>query len=104
MNRVFERSGKVVDGRYHVTVIDNLRELRHTLAYILLNHRKHAKQCGQRPPRGIDKCSSGVWFTGWKNYSPPDPGRLREVARPGWKIAKGWRRNYRLIGLHEVPG
>ena len=47
VNRVFDRRGAVLDGRYHHRALGTPREVRAALAYVLLNARKHA---GQRAP------------------------------------------------------
>jgi hypothetical protein len=41
--------------------------VRNALVYVLANSRKHA----QRTLRaGVDPCSSGAWFDGWRGRSP----------------------------------
>lgn len=106
VNRIFRRSGPVLDGRYHVRVLETPREVRNALAYVLLNVRKHWKQRrGAAPPVRLDDASSGRWFEGWKRR-PRAPGASdrMEVARPrSWLLTKGWRR-YGLIDLAEMPG
>ncbi len=70
-NRVFGRSGPVVDGRYHLRVLGSPREVRNTISYVLLNTRKHWRErWGQAPPVGIDAASSGRWFGGWLREAP----------------------------------
>src|SRR5262249_55036490 len=67
VNRVFGRSGPVLYGRYHLRVLRTPREVRHALAYVLLNARKHWRQRnGIAPPVVLDVASSGAWFDGWK--------------------------------------
>src|SRR5436190_7629403 len=67
VNRVFARSGPVLFGRYHLRVLRTPREVRHALAYVLLNARKHWRQRnGTTPPVVLDVASSGAWFDGWK--------------------------------------
>ncbi len=104
VNRVFGRSGAVLDGRYHVHVLRTPREVRNALAYVLLNSRKHWKQRrGSAPPARMDDASSGRWFDGWKRRIdvPQDPP---EVASPrSWLLRAGWRR-HGLIDPAEVPG
>jgi len=109
VNRVFGRSGPVLDGRYHHRLLRTPREVRRALAYVLLNARRHlAKQ--RRAARDaaphLDGASSARWFDGWR---PTASSRLREargrqeVARPHtWLLRVGWRRH----GLvdPEVPG
>lgn len=104
-NRTFGRSGAVLDGRYHHRVLRTPREVRHALAYVLLNARHHwAERHGAPPPAHFDKASSAGWFTGWRGRGPPAPRHPREVADPGtWLLRKGWRR-HRLIDPTEMPG
>ena len=66
-NRVFGRSGPVLDGRYHARVLRTPSEVRNALAYVLLNVRKHFRQRrGIAPPVQMDEASSGRWFDGWR--------------------------------------
>ncbi len=106
VNRVFERSGPVLDGRYHVRVLKTPREVRSALAYVLLNARKHWKERrGAAPPVRLDEASSGRWFDGWKSPVGRSSGsEPPEVARPRtWLLLRGWRR-HGLIDPAEVPG
>ena len=55
VNRVFGRVGPVLFGRYHLRVLRTPREVRHALAYVLLNARKHWRQRkGIAPPVALD--------------------------------------------------
>jgi hypothetical protein len=84
VNRVFGRTGPVLFGRYHLRVLRTPREVRHALAYVLLNARKHWHQRnGIIRPVVLDIASSGAWFDGWKR-PPPMAGSstARPVARP----------------------
>jgi REP element-mobilizing transposase RayT len=114
VNRVFSRSGPVLDGRFHHRVLRTPREVRNALAYVLLNARRHfAKRSGgRRPPVRLDAASSARWFDGWKQawrsrLEPPgdEPGnKRREVAAPHtWLLRVGWRR-HGLVDPSEVPG
>jgi REP element-mobilizing transposase RayT len=112
VNRVFSRSGPVLDGRFHHRVLRTPREVRNALSYVLLNARRHfAKRSGgRRPPVRRDAASSARWFDGWKQawrarLGPPDvePGARREVARARtWLLRVGWRR-HGLVDPSEVP-
>jgi REP element-mobilizing transposase RayT len=122
VNRVFARTGRVLDGRYHHRVLTTPREVRNALAYVLLNTRHHWHERHGRPPPAValDPASSGAWFDGWKR-SPARPqspmegsprGRSREEPSPAtkdtaaprtWLLRKGWRR-HRLIDPAEIPG
>jgi len=106
VNRVFRRRGAVLDGRYHHRGLATPREVRAALAYVLLNARKHARQCHPTHAKvdsRIDPASSGRWFDGWSECmtAPVDD---RVVARPRtWLLTTGWRL-HGLIGPNEVPG
>ena len=105
VNRVFERSGQVLE-RFHSRSLGTPKEVRNALAYVLLNVRKHWAEChgGVAPPVGLDGCSSGAWFDGWKFFKPKVPDWDPEVAEAQtWVLRRGWRR-HRLIRLEEVPG
>ena len=96
VNRIFERSGAVLDGRYHLRLLRTPREVRSALAYVLLNVRKHwFERFGSPPPVRIDEASSGRWFTGWCRQLPrPLEREIPEVASARtWLARKGWRRH-----------
>ncbi len=106
-NRVFGRSGRVLAGRYHLRVLETAREVRHVIAYVLLNVRKHWRGShGHAPPVKIDAASSGRWFEGWRVDAPLSDENLgvREVAPArSWLMTTGWRK-WGLIDPAEVPG
>jgi hypothetical protein len=106
VNRVFERTGRVLADRYHLRVLRTPREVRAALAYVLLNARKHAR----RPPRtaACDPASSGTWFDGWQARAQVDSGPVDRSGTPvapprTWLLRLGWRR-HGLIEPSEVPG
>jgi REP element-mobilizing transposase RayT len=107
VNRVFGRAGRVLDGRYHHRVLATPREVRHALAYVLLNARHHYQERYGRPPPevALDRASSAVWFDGWKRPLPRGRSTAaKETAMPRtWLLSAGWRR-HRLIDPGEVPG
>jgi hypothetical protein len=107
VNHVFERSGPVVDGRYHLRVLSTPRQVRNALAYVLLNVRKHwSERKKTPPPERLDEASSGRWFEGWKRepQGPTHRGASREVAKARtWLLTTGWRR-HGLVDPTEVPG
>lgn len=87
-NRVWARSGPVLDGRYHHRLLRTPREVRRALAYVLLNARRHwAKaRSGQRPPTPrLDGASSARWFDGWAVMwrERRMGGDVEGTARPG---------------------
>ena len=105
-NRVFGRKGPVLFGRYHLRVLRTPREVRHALAYVLLNARKHWRQRrGFAPQVVLDIASSGAWFDGWKRPPPASEAPApRPVSSPrSFLLRKGWRR-YGLVDPAETPG
>ena len=109
-NRLFQRSGTVLDGRYHLRALHTPLEVHRALRYVLLNHRHHAAQ-RRKPKHQIDQlqaqpdsASSGRWFDGWRiATAPPNPNDTREVAPARtWLLHTGWRR-HGLIDPAEVP-
>lgn len=106
VNRVFERRGPVLDGRYHHRALSTPREVRAALAYVLLNARKHA---GPRAPTAgnsgiwVDPASSGRWFDGWAERPIPPADRPAVVRPETWLLRAAWQR-HGLIRSDEVPG
>jgi REP element-mobilizing transposase RayT len=107
--RSVRRRGKVFPDRYFAEAIDSVRQVRHTLNYVLNNWRKHRQDRGYSLFDGrVDPYSSGVWFAGWKERTepvaiPPDyePPRLSDPRT--WYLTTG----YKLappISVYEVPG
>jgi hypothetical protein len=106
VNRVFRHRGRVLAARFHLRILRSPREVRHALAYTLLNARRHAAKAG-RALAGrvrIDPASSGAWFDGWKDRALRPPERASPVAQArSWLLRVGWRR-WGLIDPAEVPG
>jgi REP element-mobilizing transposase RayT len=106
-NRVFGRSGPVMDGRYHLRVLGSPCEVRNAIAYVLCNARKHWRErWGQAPPVRIDATSSGRWFGGWLREAPRDdesPGLCEVSPARSWLLRTGWK-YWGLIDPAEVPG
>jgi hypothetical protein len=87
VNRALGHRGRVWSDRYHARALETPREVRNAIAYVLLNRQKHAPEA-----RGIDRCSSGPWFEGWRNRREP-PLEDSPVATPRtWLASVGWRR------------
>lgn len=61
LNRRMGRTGKVWKERFHSRVLRTPRQVRHCLAYVLGNARKHRVAL---PQRGLDPCSSAAAFDG----------------------------------------
>lgn len=97
VNRALGRRGAVWGDRYHARALASPRAVRHALVYVLMNRRKH------RPgSAAVDPCSSGAWFSGWRQRIPPIPSPNPVVPARTWLACVGWRR-YGLIGLDERP-
>ncbi len=109
VNRVCDRSGPVLDSRYHHRSLRSPREVRRALAYVLLNARRHlAKSRGgaRVAPVHLDGASSARWFDGWRPGASgtQETGPDCEVARARtWLLRTGWRR-HGLVDAAEVPG
>ena len=107
VNRVFVRKGPVLDGRFHHRLMKTPRDVRNTIAYVLLNARHHFfDDHGQPPPvTRLDPLSSSYFFDGWRFSDPDPPPWRRDIAWPRtWLLRVGWRKHHPLIGLAEVPG
>jgi hypothetical protein len=95
--RVFGRRGKVLADRYHHRVLKSPREVRHALAYVLLNARRHAAERGiALPSAAIDPASSGRWFRGWTRVLATSRERAPVAAARSWLLRVGWWRRGRI--------
>ena len=97
VNRALGRRGSVWRGRYHARALTTPREVRHALVYVLMNRRKHAGNV-----RGLDPCSSGQWFDGWRDLRLAARSTVPVARARTWLAAVGWRR-HGLLGLDEHP-
>jgi hypothetical protein len=108
VNRCARRTGRVFSERFHARPLRTPREVRHALAYVLLNERRHlaAERKLSLPPWYFDGCSSAAEFGGWRpvfGLDPP-PSPKRDVMRPAqtFLLKKLWKR-HGLIAPDEVP-
>jgi putative transposase len=103
------KQGRVFADRYHAVAISSVRQVRHALAYVLNNWRRHREdRSGIGLANGrIDPFSSGLSFPGWREsveardlgtYEPPPVMRAES-----WLLAEGWKRAT-PISVYEVPG
>jgi hypothetical protein len=96
LNGLWKRRGSVFSDRFHARPLSTPREVRSALVYVLHNARHHGLRM-----LGVDPCSSGPWFDGWRqgvvlaNGGPGAPART-------WLLRHGWRRRG-LIGIEESP-
>ena len=112
LNRAAGRKGTVFADRYHAEIIDNRRQARHALAYVLNNWRRHGEHRKHfaRTWR-VDPFSSGAYFPGWQELAgcdvfwhvPRSYQPLPVWLPKTWLLAQGWRR-YGRIATDEVPG
>jgi hypothetical protein len=106
MNATLGRTGRAFADRYFARVLKTPRQTRATIAYVLLNARRHASQRGHKLARSwVDPCSSGRFFDGWCGRpSTPRADEEPTVAEPRtWLLRAGWRR-WSLIRIDEKPG
>jgi REP element-mobilizing transposase RayT len=99
LNRLWHRSGSVLDDHYHARALKTPREVRNALVYVLQNARKHGIHlCG------LDPYSSASSFAGWKEMRQQAIATwTAPLARARtWLLAVGWRR-HGLIALAERP-
>jgi hypothetical protein len=115
VNRAMGRKGRVLEDRYHVSVLATPRQVRNAIRYVLLNARRHAAKRWRSKslsgPVRLDPASSARWFEGWR------PGIAREEAALAfglratpavsrartWLLRVGWR-IHGLLDPSDVPG
>ena len=103
VNRVADRTGRVVADRYHARLLPTPKEVRHALRYVLLNARRHAVKATPRSgaPCGSTRRPPARWFDGWKRGVPDTDEVTRPRLRNGpavarartWLLGVGWRRH-----------
>jgi REP element-mobilizing transposase RayT len=107
------RTGRVVADRFHARPLTSPRAVRHALAYVLGNWRRHGEDLvGVARTWKVDPFSSGAVFAGWKELEgSPFLWPLRATYHPlivfrprTWLLAKGWQEHHPLISVREVPG
>jgi REP element-mobilizing transposase RayT len=98
VNRALNRRGRVWADRYHARALTTPREVRSALVYVLMNWKKHRIDAA-----GVDACSSGRWFDGWRSGAPPagrDPSPVAHTRT--WLLRVGWRR-HGLLTEDDAP-
>jgi REP element-mobilizing transposase RayT len=96
VNRVTAHEGRVFGDRYHAHILRTPTETHRALAYVLLNHRKHAAEqhaAGVHAARrGLDAFSSGAWFHGWDVPARARTGDPPVVPPQQWLLREGWKK------------
>jgi REP element-mobilizing transposase RayT len=107
------RTGKVIADRFHARPLTSPRAVRHALAYVLNNYRRHREdRAGIARSWKADPFSSGAIFFDWKELAgSPFLWPLRATYHPllvlrprTWLLERGWKQFHPLISVHEVPG
>jgi len=106
------RTGRVISDRFHARPLTSPRAVRNTIAYVLLNWRRHGEdRASFTQTWKVDPFSSGALFPGWKELagSPffwPLPATYLPliVFRPRTWLLCSWHRFHPLISVQEVPG
>jgi REP element-mobilizing transposase RayT len=104
------RKGTVFPERYHARALTSPTAVRHALAYVLNNWRKHRLDRGAPRARKVDPYSSGINFAGWHElgdspllYEPPRGFQRLSTCRPRtWLLSRGWQRAG-AISVYERP-
>ena len=105
---LFGKGGKVFADRFHDRVLTSPKQVRHALAYVLCNARKHAVAPPIRGGTGsswVDPCSSARAFDGWsREVSSSGFIALAATVTPRvWLLRIGWRRGG-LLHPDHCPG
>jgi REP element-mobilizing transposase RayT len=112
VNQLVFRRGRVMADRWHGRALSTPRAVRHVLAYLLGNFRKHE----QLAVGAIDPFSSAPYFLGFLEFAKGVPAAANlqrvagvELARGSpvleprsWLLRTGWQR-HGLISIHEAP-
>ena len=108
INRALGRRGQVFADRYHPHILRTPREVRHAIAYVLGNWRKHREDRGRTWK--LDPFASGIAFPHWREladspvlYKPPPTYDPLLVWHPKtWLLDKGWR-THAPISVSAIP-
>ncbi|MBI5362480.1 MAG: transposase [Planctomycetes bacterium] len=95
VNRFLGRSGALFADRYHARELRAPRDVRHVLAYVFGNARRHGAMVSEL----LDPCTSAAWFDGWKEIRGGETWLAR--ART-WLLTTGWRRRG-LLSIRDLP-
>jgi putative transposase len=103
VNRAARRTGRVFADRYHARALRSPREVRSAVVYVLGNWHKH-----EHAARGIDPCSSALWFDGWRDLPADENSSAAKGPSPPvvpartWLGSASWRR-HGLLSVWDSP-
>ena len=106
------RRGAVFVDRYHAEFVRSPTQMRHAMAYVLLNFRRHREdQAAPMSQWKVDWFSSAWTFPHWSEYGdeaflwrgPPTYEPLWVWRPQTWMAAEGWKKISETISCHEVP-
>jgi REP element-mobilizing transposase RayT len=106
------RTGHVFPDRYHPRALTTPREVRHAIAYVLNNWRRHGEdRASFTRSWKVDPYSNAVDFPGWKELSdspflfrPPAAYKGLVTWLPKtWLLRESWKK-HAPISVHETPG
>lgn len=105
LNQKLGRRGRVFADRYHARALGTPREVRHALAYVLLQSRRHGAQLQVGISTRPDPCTSAGCFEGWTRSpgSRAGPWEGTVVDAKTWLLRTGWMAHGR-IDPREIPG
>jgi REP element-mobilizing transposase RayT len=104
LNQALGRKGTLFADVYHRRELATPLEVRRAIAYVLLNHQRHAaKAHSPMSTEVVDPYSSAGWFDGWA--APIARERDPPVVSPAqtWLGRVGWKRHGLLLST-EIPG
>jgi hypothetical protein len=99
VNGVCGRKGKVFGDRYHARALRTPREVRLGILYVLMNHKKHI---GSAIRTLVDRCSSGIWWSGFRETPPLRDDSPLSPPRT-WLLREGWLRAGGKLSVKDVP-
>jgi REP element-mobilizing transposase RayT len=105
LNRLWERSGRVIGDRYHARILRTPLEVKNALAYVLNNARRHAWQHGRKmfAKNWVDQFSSAPSFEGFAGHRDVHSTHAVTSKPRTWLLKVGWQR-YGPIELARIPG
>jgi REP element-mobilizing transposase RayT len=93
LNRELGRKGTVFADRYHTERLETPAQVKHALAYVLGNWRKHGEDRDGGPPRRMDR----------KDLPFPEDGPFPIRFPKSWLLTTGWKK-HGLLSPWQRPG